>query len=674
MTQLLKKYILPFATLAAGAVGLLLRCWLFAAGQEGLLPENHIAGILLMLLLAAVLVFCFRTVKKADVSAGYAKLFPKSTLAGVGIALGAEGMGCAGFAVEAMGALGLLLPVLSVLGCGALLMGAYCRARGMKPHCFLYGIFAIYLIVYALAKCRAWGAEPQLQVYFFPLLAILFLLMAAYYRAELASRTGNCRRYVFFAQAALFCCCVSLKGEDWLFCLSGAVWVATDFCRLSSRREMELPDTVQFCMEKLERAGFEAFAVGGCVRDSLLGITPHDYDLCTNARPEETAKLFEKYTLVRSGEKHGTIGVVVEGQVIEITTYRTEGGYQDSRHPDWVEFVSNLSDDLARRDFTVNAMAYNPKTGYVDPFGGRQDLENKVLRTVGVPEERFSEDALRILRGVRFAVRFGLTPEAETLLAMKDLAPTMEKLARERVFDELCKLVPLVTAQDLLAYRDILVQVLPVLAPCVDFQQHSPYHLYDVFGHTAHVVEACPGDLAVRWAALLHDCGKPDCFTKGDDGMGHFYGHAQLSARLAEDMLTRLKAPTALRKQVCLLIDQHMTPLEPDKRLLRRRLGQHGEETVRQLLALQRADVIGLGTSDDLTLFDSIEQVLAEVLAEDACLSLKDLAVNGEDLLDLGFVPGQEMGKCLNWLLEQVQNEALPNEKEALLAAAKEFL
>ncbi len=674
MTVFRKKYIFPLTTLAAGVGGLLLRNWLFTAGQEGLLPEGHISKILLMLLLAGVLVVCLWAAKRMDVSADYARMFPKSTLAGVGIALGAVGMGWSGLTAEAAGVLRLLLPVLAVLGAGALLLGAYCRIRGRKPHCFFYGIFTVYLIIYALVRCRAWGREPQLQMYLFPLLGLLLLSIAGYYRAEIINRAGNCRRYVFFAQAALFCCCVSLRGEEWLFYLSGAVWVAADYCSLSSRSVMALPEAVGFCMKTLERAGFEAFAVGGCVRDSLLDICPNDYDLCTNARPEETASLFLEYTLVRSGEKHGTIGVVLDDQVVEITTYRTEGGYQDSRHPDWVRFVTDLREDLARRDFTVNAMAYNPKTGYIDPFGGQQDLENKSLRTVGNPRERFSEDALRILRGVRFGVRFGLTPEEETLQAMKELAPTMKKLAKERVFDELCKLLPLISARDILHYRDVLAEAVPVLAPCMDFLQHSPYHLYDVYAHTARVVEACPASLEVRWAALLHDCGKPACFTMDEDGVGHFYGHAQISAKLAEDMLTQLKAPTALRKRVCLLVDQHMTPLEPDKRLLRRRLGQYGEETLRELLALQRADVAGLGTCEDLTPFDAIAQVLGEVLAEDACLSLKELAVNGADLQNLGFDPGKALGECLQKLLEQVQNEELPNEKEALLTAAKEYL
>ncbi len=239
MTALIKKYFFPVFSLVMGAVGFCLRDWLFSREQEGLLPENHFAGIVSVLLLAAVLAVCVWAVRKMAFSESYQKLFPKSTLAGVGIALGAVGMGCASFTVEAVGALRFLLPALAVLGAGALLLGAYCRFRGLRPHCLLYGLFAVYLVVYILTKCRAWGAEPQLQVYFIPLLALLFLLIACYYRAELATRAGNCRRYVFFAQAALFCCCVSLRGEDWLFYLSGAVWTAADFCSLSFREQDE---------------------------------------------------------------------------------------------------------------------------------------------------------------------------------------------------------------------------------------------------------------------------------------------------------------------------------------------------------------------------------------------------------------------------------------------------
>ena len=437
---------------------------------------------------------------------------------------------------------------------------------------------------------------------------------------------------------------------------------------------MFLPENVCICIRALEQAGFSAYAVGGCVRDALLGLTPHDYDLCTNALPEETARVFEAYSLVRSGEKHGTIGVVMDGEVMEITTFRTEGGYQDSRHPDWVKFVSGLNEDLSRRDFTVNAMAYNPKTGYIDPFGGQEDLKNKILRTVGDPTARFTEDSLRILRGIRFAVRFGLTPEAKTEKAMTALSHRMDRLAKERVFDELCKLLPAVTAPELQRFAPVLTAVIPELKPAVGFLQHTPHHAYDVFSHTSLVVEGVGDDLALRWAALLHDAGKPNSFTMDENGQGHFKGHAHFSAEIADTVLRRLKAPTALREEVVLLIKQHMTPLEPDKRILRRRLGQYGLETVQKMLTLQKADFAGKGVKDSDPQFPQVEALLEEILAEEACFSLKDLAINGQDLIGLGFEPGPNMGSCLSKLLEQVQDEKIPNEKEALLNAAKFIL
>lgn len=437
---------------------------------------------------------------------------------------------------------------------------------------------------------------------------------------------------------------------------------------------MFLPKAVVFCMQALRQAGFDVYAVGGCVRDSLLGLKPHDYDLCTNALPEQTATVFQNHTLVRSGEKHGTIGVVVDKAVIEITTFRTEGGYQDSRHPDWVRFVSHIQEDLSRRDFTVNAIGYAPETGYIDPFGGREDLENHILRTVGDAEQRFSEDALRILRGVRFGVRFQLTPETATLQAMKKLSPLMDKLARERVFEELCKLLPLVTAGDLHTYRDILTRALPPLAPCVDFNQHNPHHRYDVYTHTARVVEGVPPEPALRWAALLHDCGKPDTFHLDETGRGHFHGHAQKSAEIADALLLSLRAPTALRERVVFLIAHHMTELTPDKKLLRRRLGKYGTRAVFDLLTLQKADFGGKGTTEDTDSFSAVSHLLEEILSEDACLTIKDLDINGRDLLAMGFPAGKALGACLAHLLELVQDEQLPNDREALLASAKVFL
>ena len=436
---------------------------------------------------------------------------------------------------------------------------------------------------------------------------------------------------------------------------------------------MTLPEYISRAITLLENAGFAAYAVGGCVRDSLLGLTPADYDLCTDALPEQIQHVFSGFPLVLTGLKHGTVAVVTDHGLIEITTFRTEGAYDDSRHPGWVRFVRSIEDDLSRRDFTVNAMAYSPSRGFADPFGGRKDLQAGILRCVGDPHARFTEDALRILRGVRFSVRYRLALEPATREAMFCLAPLLDKLARERVFDELCKLLPFLSADDLITFTPILTQVIPELAPCVGFAQHSPYHSYDVYTHTAHVVAAVPPDPVLRLAALLHDVGKPDTYCPDDAGVGHFPEHASVSAGMADTILRRLRASNELRQRVVSLIRHHMTPLTPERKLLRRRLSRYGRSGVLDLLALQRADHSSKGTDRDMLSFDQIEAALSQLLAGEACFTQKDLAINGRDLIAVGFSPGKQLGACLQALFEQVLEETLPNEKDTLLEAAKRF-
>lgn len=439
---------------------------------------------------------------------------------------------------------------------------------------------------------------------------------------------------------------------------------------------MTLPDSVRQCLHTLITAGKEVYLVGGCVRDALLGIAPHDFDLCTIATPDQVQALFADHNLVLSGLKHGTVGVVADGEVVEITTYRKESTYSDNRHPDRVEFTKSIHQDLWRRDFTINAMAWNPYRPLLDPFHGQDDLRSKILQTVGYPHQRFQEDSLRILRGVRFAVRFGLTVEEKTMQAMLDCRQLMDNLAVERIFDELCKLLPLVKAHDLLRFAPVLTAVIPELAPMIGFDQHSPHHAYDVFTHTAYVTENTEANLPLRWAALLHDIGKVPTFTRDENGRGHFYSHAKVSAEMANAILRRLKAPTALRQQVVTLIAHHMTRLEPEKKILRRRLSQFGWETVELLLQLQEADMRskGVDNSRELKQFPEIRAVLEEIRAENACLTLKDLAISGRELLELGFAPGPAMGKCLETLLDRVLDDRLPNEKNALLKAANSIL
>lgn len=438
---------------------------------------------------------------------------------------------------------------------------------------------------------------------------------------------------------------------------------------------MNLPAHVAQAIAALEEKGFPTYAVGGCVRDWLLGLAPHDYDLCTAAAPEETMAVFAACPLVTAGLKHGTVGIVTGGEVLEITTFRTEGGYGDARHPDWVHFVTDVREDLSRRDFTINAMAYSPTRGLCDPFGGENDLKRGILRAVGNPEQRFREDALRILRGGRFAARFGLTIEEKTYAAMFRLRETVSTLAQERVFEEISKLLTVTDARHLIESGPILAAAIPELAPMLGFDQHSPHHAYDVFTHTAYVTEAVPGALPLRWAALLHDVGKPACYTTDTTGRGHFYGHAQVGAEMADGILRTLKAPTALREKAVFLIDHHMTRLTADKKLLKRYCARWGMDTVRQLLCLQRADMGSKGTGEhtDDTVFDRVEAMLLEIEAENACLSLKDLAVNGRDLMALGFA-GKAIGNVLESLLDAVVEERLPNKKQALLAEAKTLM
>lgn len=436
---------------------------------------------------------------------------------------------------------------------------------------------------------------------------------------------------------------------------------------------MVLPEQIEACVRALEDAGFAAYLVGGCVRDSLMGITPHDYDVCTAALPEQTSAVFRHIPQDFTGIKHGTVKLLTPGEEIEITTFRREGDYRDNRHPDWVAFVPDIREDLARRDFTVNAIAWSPTRDFADPFGGIEDLKAGVLRCVGEPETRFREDALRILRGMRFAARFGFSVEEETLAAMIALAPLTDSLARERVYEELSGFLLKAGVEDLLRFAPILSQVIPELAPTVGFRQHSPHHAYDVFTHTAYVTAAVPADLTLRWAALLHDIGKVPCFTQDETGRGHFKGHAQAGARMADTVLQRLRAPAGVREEAVWLIEHHMSVLQPEETMLRRWLSRYGREKLERMFCLQEADMRGKGTSEHehSSRYPRLRALLEQLDAREGRITLKSLAVKGGDLMELGL-RGRQIGDCLNDLLEQVLSGTLPNEKAALLQAVKQ--
>lgn len=434
-----------------------------------------------------------------------------------------------------------------------------------------------------------------------------------------------------------------------------------------------VPQEVKSVLAALEAAGHQAYLVGGCVRDLLRGVTPHDYDAATSARPEEVLALFEGFA-IPTGLQHGTVTVRCGAERVEVTTFRADGAYTDHRRPDSVTFSDSLEEDLRRRDFTVNAMAMDLRGQVYDFHGGRADLEAGVIRCVGEPEQRFGEDALRILRGLRFASVLGFTMEEKTASAMERCAPLLRHIAAERICEEMTKLLlGDGAAEVLLVYPRILGVFLPEILPCVGFNQNNYHHLYDVWEHTIHSVAAAPKDAVLRWTMLLHDLAKPACFTVDGDGVGHFYGHDELGAELAAQITHRLRFDKKTASRVELLIARHMRQIEPAEKAVGRALRQLGEEAFRQLLAVKRADASACHPDFvwQTQRLDEVEAVLESLLAEDACFTLRDLAVDGHDLMALGL-RGREIGRTLDALLTRVAEGELSNEKDVLLGWVKE--
>lgn len=432
---------------------------------------------------------------------------------------------------------------------------------------------------------------------------------------------------------------------------------------------MLLSEKSKTVFEHLESSGFECYLVGGCVRDMLMGKTPHDIDITTNATPYETKEVFRNFHTLDIGIKHGTVTVMIEGEPIEITTYRKESAYTDGRHPDSVSFTRNIKDDLSRRDFTVNAIAYNPKSGIVDPFGGRADIKSKTLRCVGTPTERFTEDSLRILRGLRFASVLDFTIDKATKDAMYSCKDLINIVSPERIYTEITKLLCGQSAGEIISnYSEILAVALPEIKEMKGFEQHNFHHIYDVLNHTAKVVDSVYPAVHLRLAALFHDCGKPDCFSLDDNGVGHFYSHASISARKANEAMLRLRCDNDTREKVVKLVKIHDTPIEPDLKTVRKKLQKYGEEIFFDLIKLQRGDNKGL-SPDYLyrqETYDKLEEIARQIIEENQCFSLKDLAVNGKDMITLGL-NGKDIGLALDELLKAVIEERCSNDKESLL-------
>ncbi len=438
-----------------------------------------------------------------------------------------------------------------------------------------------------------------------------------------------------------------------------------------------IPAPAAAILDRLEAAGHEAWAVGGCVRDSLLGLVPHDWDLCTSAAPEEMVRAFQGWTVIPTGLRHGTLTVRLEGENWEVTTYRADGSYTDHRRPDSVRFVASLEEDLSRRDFTVNAIAWHPRRGLRDPMGGAADLEKGVLRCVGDPRRRFDEDALRILRGVRFAAWYSLAPAEETAAAIHGERELLHRVAPERCMAELRRLLcapgeglgPI-----LREFWDILAELpgLDYLGALEGYDQQNPHHTLDLKEHTIAAVVSVPAREELRLAALLHDGGKPRCRTVDREGIAHFYGHPREGARLAENALRALRCENALRQRVVQLVELHDLWVPPTLPAARRWLGRLGEEGLRELLALERGDTLGHAPGcqgERLELLDRWEALVDEAVSAGECLGLRDLKINGRDLMEMGVPAGPEMGRVLRYLLEEVQEGRLPNEHEALRAA-----
>ena len=441
---------------------------------------------------------------------------------------------------------------------------------------------------------------------------------------------------------------------------------------------VRLPRAAADLLSRLKEAGFSAFVVGGCVRDSLLGLEPHDWDLCTSALPQDMVRVFRGERVVETGLKHGTLAVVRDRVPYEITTFRVDGAYTDHRHPDSVTFVGDVAGDLSRRDFTVNAMAWSPDTGLVDLFGGREDLERKVIRCVGDPRQRFGEDALRVLRALRFAAVYDFTVDPATGAAARELAPTLKNVAGERIRVELLKLLCGPGAGRILrAYPEILAEIIPEIRPMIGYDQLNHHHSYDLWEHTVRAMEGVPPEPELRLAMLLHDTGKPLVRTMDDKGEAHYRGHQAASAEIAERAAEKLRLDNAFRDRLIRLVRYHDIPLRTasgetnlDRAFLLRRLNQFGEKDLRALFIIHCSDRTATGYSTperEAARLKERMDALDALLASRPCFTLKDLAVNGSDLTALGL-KGKAVGEALQSLLEAVMDGKAENTREDLLA------
>ena len=440
---------------------------------------------------------------------------------------------------------------------------------------------------------------------------------------------------------------------------------------------MDMPKNVDTAINLLQSAGFEAYAVGGCVRDSLLGKTPNDWDITTSAKPEDMKSVFADFHCIDTGIKHGTVTVVIDGEPLEITTFRLDGEYEDNRHPKSVTFTSNLGADLGRRDFTVNAMAYSKMTGTVDLFGGQNDLKNKIIRCVGDPDRRFNEDALRILRALRFASALDFEIEEKTAQSLLKNRALLGNISEERIAKELLKLVCGKGAKRILTdFAPVLFEILPELQPMYKNSHDNPHHCYDIYEHTLIAVESIDPEPTLRFAMLLHDCGKPAVKKFDENGVAHFYGHQRISAEISAQILARLKVSNKFRDEILFLVSNHdRWELYENTEKMPRYLSKFGLDGVLNLLKVMRADVLAQSPEYRYRL-DKIadaEEIAKNLAAQKPCLSLSELQINGRTLMDIGIPQGRKLGAVLAQLLDEVIDGVTKNTQEALTTRAREI-
>lgn len=434
--------------------------------------------------------------------------------------------------------------------------------------------------------------------------------------------------------------------------------------------KINIPEYVRKTLDILENGGYSAYIVGGCVRDALMGKSPHDYDVCTDCPPERTVKLFSGFHTIETGLKHGTLTVISEGEPVEITTFRSDGVYADHRRPQSVKFEKSLSEDLKRRDFTVNAMCYNGREGLIDLYGGAEDLQKGVIRCVGDPLERFDEDALRIMRALRFSAVLGFDIEANTALAMRKLSGLLNRISAERIFTELKKLLCGSSAEKiLLEYKDIMGVIIPELIPTFDCGQNCPHHIYNVYEHICKSVSFVEPDEELRLTMLLHDIEKPALKKTDEKGVDHFKKHQFASAETAKKILRRMKCSNKTEAWIFNLIREHDNRIPPQKKSVRRLISKYGFEFFGDWLEVRRADTMAQSEyrrCEKLKELDELEELGVQIMEEKSCFKISDLAVNGNDMIEMGY-SGSEIGRALEFALDGVIDELVVNGRQELI-------